>query len=103
MKYLLDTDVVINHLRGRKPLKEKYIKEGTAISIISYGELLYGACKSQNKDRSLSLIAAFLDELSITILNLNRETMQEYAKMKSKLESIGKGLDEFDLLIGSTA
>ncbi|VVA44581.1 Ribonuclease VapC10 (fragment) [Candidatus Roizmanbacteria bacterium] len=43
MKYLVDTDVLIDHLRGKKKLDPTLLKDGVGISIITYGELLYGA------------------------------------------------------------
>ncbi|OGG03075.1 hypothetical protein A2W14_05210 [Candidatus Gottesmanbacteria bacterium RBG_16_37_8] len=103
MKYLLDTDVIINHIRGKKAIDKKVISEGSTISIISYGELLYGACKSKNKEKSLNLISSFLNDLSIKIINLDEKIMREYAEVKTALEKIGNRLDEFDLLIGITA
>lgn len=103
MKYLLDTDVVIDHLRGKNKIKEKIVTDGVAISIISYGELLYGACKSQNKEKSMSLVNSFINDLSIKIINLDEKIMHEYAEVKAKLETVGKRLDEFDLLNGVTA
>ena len=45
MKYLLDTSIVVDHLRGRKKLNEKIVSPNTAISIITLGELLYGEYK----------------------------------------------------------
>lgn len=103
MKYLLDTDAVIDHLRGKKKINDKIISEGASISIISYGELLYGAYKSQDKEKSTSMIKLFISDLSIKITNLSEEIMREYAEIKAKLELAGKKLDEFDLLNGATA
>lgn len=103
MKYLLDTDVVINQLRGKTRIKENIIEKGAAISIITFGELLYGAEKSTNKENSLIIINKFISDLQIEILGLNQEIMHIYAKTKTSLETAGKRLDEFDLLIGATA
>lgn len=103
MKYLLDTDVVVNQLRGRTRIKENIIEEGAAISIITFGELLYGAEKSTDSSKSLEIINNFIFDLQIDILGLNQEIMQIYAKIKTSLEIRGKRLDEFDLLIGATA
>lgn len=103
MKYLLDTDVVVYQLRGKSKLKEEIVDEGIAISIITFGELLYGAYKSANKERSLAVIHEFIYDLKVDILGLNQEVMDVYAKTKTLLESKGKRLDEFDLLIGATA
>ena len=103
MKYLLDTDVVVNQLRGKTKIKENIIEKGATISIITFGELLYGAEKSTNKENSLVIINGFISDLQIDILGLNQEIMQIYAKTKKSLEGAGKRLDEFDLLIGATA
>ncbi len=102
MKYLLDTDVVVNQLRGKTRIKEDIVENGAAISIITLGELLYGAEKSTNKKNSLAAINGFISDLQIDILGLNQEIMHIYAKTKTSLEEAGKRLDEFDLLIGST-
>ena len=103
MKYLLDTDAVVNQLRGKAKIKENIIENGAAISIITFGELLYGAEKSTNKENSLAIINGFISDLQIDILGLNQEIMQIYAKTKTSLEETGKRLDEFDLLIAATA
>lgn len=103
MKYLLDTDVVVNQLRGKTRIKENIIEKGAAISIITFGELLYGAEKSTNKENSLAIINGFISDLQIDILGLNLDIMHIYAKTKKSLEEAGKRLDEFDLLIGATA
>lgn len=103
MRYLLDTDIVINQLRGKTRIKESIIEKGTAISIITFGELLYGAEKSVNKENSLAIINGFISDLQIEILGLNQDIIRIYAKTKKTLERVGKRLDEFDLLIGATA
>ena len=103
MKHLLDTDVVVNQLRGKAKIRKNIIEDGAAISIITLGELLYGAEKSINKESSLAIINELISDLQIDILGLNQEIMQIYAKTKASLETAGKRLDEFDLLIGATA
>lgn len=103
MKCLLDTDVIVNELRGKTRIKEDVIESGAAISIITFGELLYGAEKSVNRENSLAIVNGFISDLQIDILGLNQEIMQIYAKTKKSLEKAGKRLDEFDLLIGATA
>lgn len=103
MKYLLDTDAVVNQLRGKTKIRENIIEDGAAISIITFGELLYGAEKSINRKNSLDIINGFISDLQIEILGLNQEIMAIYAKIKKSLEEKGKKLDEFDLLIAATA
>jgi len=103
VKYLADTDIIIKHLRGKHRLSEAKVAAGMAVSIITVGELLYGAHKSVQPQKSLQTVNNFLTDLSIKVLNLNQEIVNDYAKTKAQLEREGQRLDEFDLLIASTA
>ncbi len=73
MKYLVDTDVLIDHLRGKKKLNPTLLKDGIGISIITYGELLYGAEKSVNKEKTKQTVLDFIKNLPIVIVNLSQE------------------------------
>lgn len=103
MKYLLDTDVIVNHLRKKEKIEKNIITGGSAISIITLGELYYGAYKSINRENNLQSVKEFLEDFHIELINLSQNIMNEYAKLKSFLEIEGNRLDEFDLLIASTA
>lgn len=103
MKHLLDSDVIINHIRGIKEIDQKIISENIAISVISYGELLYGANKSKYREKNLNQIQTFLNKLNIQLLNINKEIIQTFAELKALLELKGQKLDNFDILIGATA
>jgi tRNA(fMet)-specific endonuclease VapC len=72
-----------------------------SVSAVTIGELLYGAYNSANVDKNLSRIQVF--EESVNVLPLNRECFEVYAKIKAKLRSEGKLLDDFDILIAATA
>lgn len=103
MSYLADTDVIIDHLRGKQRLDKTKVLKGVAISIITLGELLYGAYKSVNKEKTLKTIFGFIESLSIKIINLDEKSIDQYAQYKAQLEETGNRLDDFDLLIASTA
>lgn len=103
MKYLLDTDVIINQLRGTKGLDPSIVHEPLFISLITYGELLYGAEKSINRKRSLHLVEDFISQFQISIITLNEKIMKIYATVKAELDSAGKRIDDFDLLIAASA
>lgn len=102
MKYLADTDVLIDHIRGNKYLDGKYLEDGLVMSIISLAELLYGAYGSNNIQKSLQKVSALLN-LGIKIENLDDQIVDKYARFKVELEQRGQKLDEFDLLIAATA
>lgn len=101
IRYLIDTDISVDHIRGRNYLPPEIILE-SAISIINLAELLYGAYKSQNPKKNLHSIDELLG-LGIEIKNINVEVVDFYAQLKADLERIGQRLDEFDLLIGACA
>lgn len=103
MKYLLDTDVLINHLRGKEILSAELLEDGAAISIITLAELLYGVYKSDNPDESLSKLEENLNLLGLIVENLNEIVIAEFGKNKAELESLGLRLEDFDLLIAATA
>lgn len=103
MKYLLDTNIIIDHIRGRKEIQRKMAKEGISVSIISYGELLYGAEKSVNKTKSIEIINELFRNLPIRITPLNEDIMKIYANIKAGLEIKGEKLHDFDILIAASA
>lgn len=71
------------------------------ISAITLAELLYGAYNSSNVEKNLSRIKDFEDV--INVLNLDRECLEKFAAVKAKLKAEGKILDDFDILIASSA
>lgn len=100
MNYLLDTDIVIEYLRGNKKVVDKLIElsfEDLYLPIISLAELFYGAYNSYNKDKHLQGLLRFLGIIKIS--NLNFEICKHFGKIKSELRKKGKLIDNFDLLI----
>lgn len=54
MSYLIDTDTIIYSIKGNKSVQDNFLKNENipkSISIITYGELLFGAKKSQNIEK----------------------------------------------------
>lgn len=103
MKYLLDTDVLINHFRGKEAIKFEIITSGMGISIITLGELLYGAYKSSTPQKNLIKLEQDLTSIEVVIEDLNGVVMKKFAEIKAYLEKKGTKLEDFDLLIGATA
>jgi tRNA(fMet)-specific endonuclease VapC len=102
--YLLDTDTIIYSLKGDPNVQEnlrQHINDILQISIITLMELYYGAYKSQHVDANLAKIKTL--EQSLDILITGQETAEIFGKMKSRLESGGNRLDDFDLIIASIA
>jgi len=103
LRYLLDTNICI-YIAKQKPqaalqkLERMEIGE-VAMSTITYGELLFGAEKSQ---QSLK-IRKILEELITLIppLDITQEVCQHYANIRLLLERKGTRIGNNDLWIAS--
>ena len=102
--FLIDTNILIYSLK-KNPTVIQNFKDNRdapkAISIISYGELIYGAEKSKYKIKNLAKIHKIAE--IFPIINLSPAIMNTYGAIKTSLQSEGQIIDEFDLLIASTA
>lgn len=103
MKYLLDTNIIVNYLRGKFFIPEKIIEGGSGICIISLAELYYGAYNSDNPEKSLAKLEDMLLSLGIETVKLDKGAAIKFGKLKAKLKNEGRLVDGFDLLIASTA
>ncbi|MBP3254463.1 MAG: type II toxin-antitoxin system VapC family toxin [Bacteroidales bacterium] len=102
-RYLLDTNICIFFIRGMYDI-DKFIlergEENCFISDITVAELLYGAKKSNNPNKSLQITSEFINSFSVVHIY---DSLETYADNRVLLEKQGQKLDDFDLLIGSTA
>ena len=103
MKYLLDTNILIYFLKGRYNLVSKFDQIGfdnLYISEISIAELKYGAAKSKKPLQNRIVIDRLVTKFKqIPIFN----SLDIFAEEKARLRKEGNIVDDFDLLIGSTA
>jgi tRNA(fMet)-specific endonuclease VapC len=101
--YLLDTNICIFYLKGRYDLEQKITEKGwdnCFVSEITVAELKWGAAGSDNPPKRKAVIEAFCQKVRIIpIFN----ALDIYAEEKSRLRKAGNIVDDFDLLIGSTA
>lgn len=102
-KYLLDTNICIYFLKGLFNLDQKIEKAGISncfISEITVAELKFGAENSEHRERNRRTVDQFVNRFTvIPIFN----SLNVYAREKSRLRKRGLSLDDFDLLIGATA
>jgi tRNA(fMet)-specific endonuclease VapC len=102
--YLIDTDTVIYALKGDEQVLKHFQEtaaEPKALSVVTYGELLYGALKSQRRRENLAKVRR-LQEI-FPIVEATNAIMETYAAIKADIETCGKPLDDFDLVIAATA
>lgn len=104
-KYLLDTNICIYYFKGLYQLNKKFKDVGISnctISEITIAELKFGVenSSSTKKEDNRKIVQSFIDSIKITPIVLSLDI---YAKEKSRLRKKGFVIDEFDLLIGSSA
>jgi tRNA(fMet)-specific endonuclease VapC len=104
-QFLLDTNICI-YIRRRHPpevlRRFERLQPGDAVlSVITFGELLYGAEKSRERARSMRVI----EELAtlVAIMPLPREACYTYAKIRAALEAKGTIIGNNDLWIAAHA
>ena len=102
MNILLDTNIIIAFLKNDPGIVKKARSlHRINISVITVGELLYGALNSSKCDDNLAVFRNFFDEC--TLIPINAETAEEYAKIRLELKGKGTPIPENDLWIAATA
>ncbi len=102
--FLLDTDIIIYSLKGNQTVVDnirKHAEYPKAISVITYGELMYGAKKSQQGVANQAKINRLKD--IFPVIELSCTIMDTFASIKAKLSQTGMTVADFDLLIAATA
>lgn len=104
-RYMLDTNICI-YIRQKRPpavlARFEKLKPGEAVlSVITYGELLYGAQKSQQRDVALARLADLVSVLPV--LELPAEAADEYGEIRAVLEQRGEAIGGNDLWIAAHA
>ena len=104
MSYLIDTDIIIYSLKNNEKVNEKFKlhrNSPKSLSVVTYGELIYGARKSQNIEKNIAKAHRLIE--IFPIINISPSVMDTFGELKVSLERSGKIIDDMDLLIASTA
>ena len=104
MTYLVDTDWVADHLKGREPVVSTLLglaDEGLAISTITYGEIYDGIYAGRDPTGHERGFRSFLR--AVRVLPLSRATMRWFASVRGDLRRRGQPFGDMDLLIAATA
>ena len=104
-RFLLDTNICI-YIRRRRPpeILQRFqrLQVGeAAISVITFGELVYGAEKSEQREAAMTR----LDELAslLRVLPLPADAGRSYGALRAELESGGRVIGNNDLWIAAHA
>lgn len=104
-RYLLDTDICIFIRRRHLPqLQAKFARllPGDAVmSVVTHGELLYGAEKHVNRISALETLEELVTH--IMVIPTSHDVAHEYARLRATLEKRGEVIGNNDLWIAAHA
>lgn len=103
--YVFDTNIIIDFLRGRLPMGLELLKNTDCrlikIPAIVEAELLLGALKSQNPEKSRLAVESLL--CNYEVLPFDSACARIYARIRADLEANGQVIGPNDLIIAATA
>ena len=102
-KFLLDTNFCISFLKGENNLDEQLKKVGfknCSISEVTLAELKYQAECSEQVAENLVMVDEFSKAISVVPIY---NSLSIYANEKARLRKKGELIDDFDILIGTSA
>jgi len=104
-RFLLDTNICIHIRRQRPPgvlARFQRLKPGEAVlSVITYGELVYGVEKSQFREQAIKQLTEFAGLVPIMALPL--QAGEFYGAIRAALEAKGEMIGNNDLWIAAHA
>lgn len=104
MAYLIDSDILIHSLRGHEQVRLRLLENASVpkfVSVVSYGELVYGARKSRHPEKNLATTHRIAE--LFPLLDVTPAVMEAFGGLKAVLEQDGNRPDDMDLLIAATA
>jgi Predicted nucleic acid-binding protein, contains PIN domain len=104
LKYFLDTNVIIDMLKGKYSCMLNHFENTFSTDIyvpsIVVAELEYGAAHSANYEKNKSLYEKFISNFSI--IPFDRKCCQPYGQIRQTLNSTGNPISGNDMLIAAT-
>lgn len=100
--YLLDSDYLINFLKGKDDdvlVIESLLTQGLCTSVICVGEVLEGLQGGGHAKRSRQF-EIFIQNLNV--FDIDQRIIRRFSTLRWTLRKKGKLIDNFDLLIAST-
>ena len=104
LKYMLDTNMVIYTIKNRpEKVREAFtLHEGQmCISSVTLGELIYGAEKSSQTERNLSVIEGLAARLEV--MPFDEKAAAHFGQLRAELAKAGKSIGPYDLMIAGHA
>ena len=104
-RYMLDTNICIYIAKHQPPEVKAHferLKPGQLVmSVITYGELYYGACKSSQRAKALTQLEELVQDIPVE--SLDWAAARAYGEIRATLEEQGRLIGNKDLWIGAHA
>lgn len=105
VRYLLDTNICIYIAKHNPPgVRERFARhtaDELAMSVVTLGELRFGAEKSQSRERALAVIAQL--EATMQIASLAETAGEHYGQIRAALQRRGELIGNNDLWLAAHA
>ena len=104
MKYMLDTDIFSHLVNGMPQVLQRYAKvleDEVGLSIISYGEILFGVSMQRPGKSKLQRIEYLLDQTPVALMD--EDVARCYGEIRGSLELLGKPIGPNDTWIAAHA
>jgi tRNA(fMet)-specific endonuclease VapC len=104
MRYILDTDWIINLLAGKKDAEERiqqFDPEEIVVSLVAVAEIYESAYNFANPEAHIQTFRSFLSNFQL--LNLNLPIIEKFAEVRAHLRRRRQMISDFDILLGATA
>ncbi len=101
---MLDTDICIYAIKNKPPeLREKFNRQAPhlCISAVTHAELIFGAEKSAQVERNLSVVENFAARMPV--LAFDEKAAAHFGEIRAVLERRGTPIGAYDLLIAGHA
>ena len=105
-QYLLDTNICIYIIKHQPEIVRQHFEKhlpnrNILISVITLGELRFGAEKSQHKEKALKVIDELTSMIQVVVLDEN--VAAHYAEIRQALSSKGQIIGSNDLWLAAHA
>ena len=105
MRYMLDTNVCIDYLKGNsEKIRDRIISapdDTLCVSAITFSELMFGVENSSNREKNLVALNFFL--LKIDIVPYDDQAAAAYGEIRKQLKQEGNLIGGMDMLIAAHA
>lgn len=102
MSFLFDTNIIIAFLKNESSVVDFFAEQKEIhISSITVGEMFYGALNSNQNEQNLNLYKKFFNYCNV--LKIDKNTSENYARIRFMLKTKGTPIPENDIWIVATA